>query len=502
MKMPEEKVLNLDSTTQKKLVALILFEPQRLGVGMSELRPEYFDHPALTALVVIVFRHNLKYQCHPSLEEVEAEFNELFKKDPRLPEEEYRAVFEAVLGAAEQEQYDWVADKALEFARRQGANRIIEQLSERIKRGRDIDLKAAADEMAAVAAIGEGRPTDEWVIDTVCAADVAEERLEWLWHNTFPKASLSVVMGEPGVGKSWFTSMVAARVSTGQPFPSHSHVRPEAGSVIFLQAEDDLKTMLRRRLRLEGADAQRIHFIRGLVRSSDGTRRSLDLTSDVERLRRKMHELGDVRLIIVDPLSAYVGLASRMDSHKERDVRIALSPLESLIETERVAVLGIMHLNKNQMADAIFRISGSAAWAQVPRMIWAIARHHDDRDVRSFLNAKRNALADADVVEGEFCFRIDSTAHCLTVVEDAQPGDVKEALAAPSSDDAKDRRSKTKQAVDVLEALRADHLSFVPADDVMKEFPNISKSIWWRAREQAGVRSRKSPDDGRWVWLL
>ena len=89
--------------------------------------------------------------------------------------------------------------------------------------------------------------------DLVLVADVDREQVTWLWPGRIPRGKLVVLDGDPGVGKSTLT--IAAKVSTGSPFPDGA--RPERGDVILLSAEDDIADTIRPRLEAAGADLNR-----------------------------------------------------------------------------------------------------------------------------------------------------------------------------------------------------------------------------------------------------
>ena len=101
------------------------------------------------------------------------------------------------------------------------------------------------------------------------------------------------------------------------------------GSVIILANEDDAARTIRPRLDAAGADTSKVHIVEGVVR--DGQRPDLfQLDTDVAYLRARAQEIGDVRLIIIDPPSAYLG--AKVDAHKESDVRRVLAPLSQLAQ--------------------------------------------------------------------------------------------------------------------------------------------------------------------------
>ena len=88
--------------------------------------------------------------------------------------------------------------------------------------------------------------------DLVCVADVPAEPVRWLWPGRIPLGKLTVLDGDPGMGKSTVTLTIAAKVSTGSPFPDGA--RPEPADVILLSAEDEIADTIRPRLEAAGAD--------------------------------------------------------------------------------------------------------------------------------------------------------------------------------------------------------------------------------------------------------
>jgi len=400
---------------QEEIAAILLTNEEKLKAAMGLVEPEFFDNLALQDIVRILFVYFEQYGCCPARDHIQTELYGL--KDQTMAEarsETLRLLYEIADG----DPLEYSSDKLGEFCRYQATKQALLDSVDLLKKKRDYpEIIRRITEAAGTAQ--EAPAKDDRVLETVCATDLVEEDMEWLWHNTVPKAKLSLLVGKPEVGKSFFTMMMAARVSSGAPFPSSSAPRPvERGQVLILQTEDGMEDTCVKRLRWEEADQSMIHFITG-TRDRQGKSRPVDLSTDVEQVRRRMRELGNVKLIIVDPLSAYIGSSTKMDSHQDREVRLALRPLMTFIEQEKVAVVGIMHLNKNQMADVIFRISGSAAWAQVPRVIWMISQDRNDPELRWLLAMKNNTIRETEKREAEFGFRIQE--NHIVIARDEQP---------------------------------------------------------------------------------
>jgi len=196
--------------------------------------------------------------------------------------------------------------------------------------------------------------------EVIRLADVSPEQVEWLWPGRIAVGKLTVLAGNPGLGKSLATLDIAARVSVGKCWPDNRWEQQPIGGVVLLSAEDDLGDTIRPRLDAHGADVTRIVALKS-IKGADGAgdyNRLFDLSRDLEHLRAAIGTVENCRLIVVDPISAYLG---KTDSHKNSDVRGVLSPLADLAAETRVAILAVSHLRKGEGA-AIYRTMGSLAF--------------------------------------------------------------------------------------------------------------------------------------------
>jgi AAA domain-containing protein len=182
---------------------------------------------------------------------------------------------------------------------------------------------------------------------TTRLSEVEPEEVEWLWRDRLALGKLNLLVGDPGNGKSFVTLDTAARVSTGAEFPDGSPcVR---GSVILITGEDGIADTVRPRLDAQGSDLTKIHQLK--IKSGD-SERQFHIGAHLDQLRVKIREIADVRLLIIDPLTAYLG---DVDPNKDSRVRGLLTPFATLAEEMRVAILAVMHLNKAAVMDAIYR---------------------------------------------------------------------------------------------------------------------------------------------------
>lgn len=208
--------------------------------------------------------------------------------------------------------------------------------------------------------------------------------VEWLWTNRIALGKLSLLVGEPGLGKTFAALDIAAHVSTGSPFIDGAI--PPIGEVAILTAEDGAGDTIRPRLDAAGADVAKVLHIDGV--GFEGQAAGFpSLRDDLAPLEQFFRDNPELRLVIVDPIAAFLG--DKIDSHSNTQVRAVLGPLCELLDRYRVALLGITHLAKSE-AKAIHRVIGSIAFVAAARACWLVAKDKDNEEHRLFLPVKNN----------------------------------------------------------------------------------------------------------------
>jgi RecA-family ATPase len=184
-----------------------------------------------------------------------------------------------------------------------------------------------------------------------------------LWLNRIPRKFV-LFTGPPDAGKTLTAIDLAARVTTGKLWPDRSG-HASLGSVIIVTAEDGIADTVRTRAEAAGADLSRIHYLKRVV-DQDGSRAAFSLQADLTRLGQMITAIGDVVLVIFDPVTAYLG-AGKIDTHKTADVRAVLSPLTEFADEHAVTVLGITHPPKSVGSNAMNAATGSLAFIAAAR---------------------------------------------------------------------------------------------------------------------------------------
>ena len=197
----------------------------------------------------------------------------------------------------------------------------------------------------------------------VRAADVKMRQKEWLWEGHLLRGGLELLTGLPGLGKSQVQIHLMACATAGLPWPNGSPAI-EPVNVIMVTAEDAIDTEVVPRLTAARADLKCIHILKCI--KTDKQQRQFLLAEDLNKLEHAIAEIGNVGLICIDPITAYMG--GKMDSHKATEVRSQLGPLKDFAERTNVAVSAITHPAKNASAKAIDHFIGSQAFIAAARV--------------------------------------------------------------------------------------------------------------------------------------
>jgi archaellum biogenesis ATPase FlaH len=220
-------------------------------------------------------------------------------------------------------------------------------------------------------------------------AEVKSEKVRWLWKGRIPYGKLTIVDGDPGTGKSAMTTDLAARVSAGRNFPDATSC--EASGVVLLNAEDGLADTIRPRLEAAGADLVRVLAL-ATVSNGDGSERLLSIPEDLAIIRRGI-ELVNARLVIVDPMMAFV--SGSVNTHKDQDIRRALGPLAKLAEETGAAVVVVRHLNQATGQNPLYRGGGSIGIIGQARSALLVAKDPQDECRRVLAPLKSNLAKSA-----------------------------------------------------------------------------------------------------------
>jgi hypothetical protein len=332
-------------------------------------------------------------------------------------------------------------------------------------------------------------------------ADIPVRELQPLWPGVLWLGKPTLVVGDPGLGKSQLALSIAATVSRGSVWPCNAGTA-ESGDVLLLSAEDDAADTIRPRLTAAGADLDRVHVVtatHAIGESGELCQRFLTLTEHSVALLSAMRRLPQPRLLVIDPLSAFM---SGVDTHKNGEVRSALALLARAAQELRVAVLCIGHLNKGSGGKALYRAAGSLAFVAAARAAYVVERDPDDAMFRLMLPVKNNLAKDA----AGFRFSISEADNGAPYVRWADEA------VTEAADDVLARVIAPRDAgVDSHQREVADWLRAALADGE----PHLAAELWQQAEDRGfsrrhvqgacntlRVHKRQLGFRGAWNWQL
>jgi putative DNA primase/helicase len=224
---------------------------------------------------------------------------------------------------------------------------------------------------------GPGDTGDMGIIDNTMK-HYRNEEVHWLDPGRIAMGKVNMIAGDPGLGKSFMTMELAARASRGE-------IGDPLAGVIIMSAEDDPCDTIAPRLRNMCANLSNIRFIEGIRREPGGPIDLLTLDRDYERFEQLIIDRFPVSLIVIDPISAYMGSA---DSNNNAEVRAVLARLSALAARTGAAVVCVTHLNKDTSGKrAVYRTMGSLAFTAAARTVQLVTKYettegHSDEQAR------------------------------------------------------------------------------------------------------------------------
>ena len=218
-------------------------------------------------------------------------------------------------------------------------------------------------------------------------ADVELTSVDWLWFPYIPFGKLTIIQGNPGEGKTYFAMRLAAACTNRKPLPGMETLEPF--NIIYQTAEDGLGDTVKPRLIEAEADLDRVLVI-------DEAKRELTLSD--ERIEKAITQNG-ARLIILDPIQAYMG--EKTDMNRANEVRPMFRRLADVAERTGCAVILIGHLNKAAGGQSAYRGLGSIDFRAAARSVLLIGRVKREPNVRVIVHDKSSLAPEGKPVA--FC---------------------------------------------------------------------------------------------------
>lgn len=205
--------------------------------------------------------------------------------------------------------------------------------------------------------------------------EVTTVPVKWLWKPYIPLGKITIIQGDPGEGKTTLALAVTAALSCGKMLPGDTEPR-EPMNIIYQTAEDGLADTIKPRLEAANADCSHILVI-------DESKEELSMNDEriVEAIK-----LTNAKLVILDPIQAYIG--ANVDMHRANEIRPIMAKLGRIAETYGCAVVLIGHMNKASGQKCAYRGLGSIDIPAVARSLLIVGKLKNDPSKRVMSHAK------------------------------------------------------------------------------------------------------------------
>ena len=314
-------------------------------------------------------------------------------------------------------------------------------------------------------------------------ADVEATEIEWLWYPYIHYGKITIIQGDPGEGKTTLILNLAAMLSKGDKLPE-SEIKTEPINIIYQTAEDGIDDTVKPRLEKAGADCSMIRVI-------DETEKELCMTDD--RLEKAIVETG-ARLIILDPIQAYIG--AKVDMHRANEIRPVLKHLGMIAEKYNCAVILIGHMNKASGSKSTYRGLGSIDIQATARSELLVARLRDKPNIRIMAHDKSSLAPTGDAIGFEMTE--DRGMTCIGPYDIT----IDELLMG--------NEGRGKKKLDIAENFIKEFFGLskeIASNDILQEAAQrgIKRNTLLSAKKKLGITSGKSKlDDGTsfWTWIM
>ena len=314
--------------------------------------------------------------------------------------------------------------------------------------------------------------------------DVVSKEVEWLWYPYIPYGKITIIEGDPGEGKTTLVLKLAVALSRGLPLPCDDDKEYEPIHIIYQTAEDGIEDTIKPRLEKAGADCSMIRVI-------DETDKELSMTDD--RLEQAIIET-KVRLIILDPIQAYIG--ATVDMHRANEIRPVLKHLGIIAEKHNCAIILIGHMNKASGSKSTYRGLGSIDIQATARSVLLVARLRDKPNIRIMAHDKSSLAPAGDAIGFEMTE--DNRMVCIGPYDIT----IDELLSG--------NEGRGKKKLDIAENFIKEYFGsnkVIPSNEIMMEAAkrSIKRNTLLSAKKKLGITSDKEKaEDGTiyWTWVM
>lgn len=325
------------------------------------------------------------------------------------------------------------------------------------------------------------RDAREKPVPVMKMSEVEETVVQWLWYPFIPFGKVTLIQGNPGKGKTWLAMAIAAYCTNGKELPNALPIEPF--NVLYQTAEDGIADTIKPRLAKCGADMTRVRFI-------NEDEKQLSMTDD--RIEKAIRQ-NNVRLMIMDPIQAYLG--ANVDMNRANEIRPLFRHLSTIAERTGCAIVLIGHLNKSSGSQSDYRSLGSIDIAAAVRSILFVEKveKEKEQDIRVVYQQK-DSLAKK---ENPVAFSLGEEGLKWLGEYDISIEDLLMGKAGTKKETKLEKAQKfilellTKRKVMCLEELEAELLAYGISSrtgrDARKQLENRLSYDWYQGRKTVAL---------------
>lgn len=309
-------------------------------------------------------------------------------------------------------------------------------------------------------------------------SSVQAEEVDWLWYPYLPLGKVSLLEGDPGLGKSWFTMALASYISQGKKLPGNKE--RIKGKVLLMSAEDGLGDTIRPRLDILDGDVKSIYaYATPVFLDEDGF-------AEVEEEIEKIKPL----LVIIDPIVAYMG--AKVDLFRANETREIMSGLGQIAEKYKCTIIAVRHLTKGGKDKSIYRGVGSIDITAAARSALMVGPHPEEANHRCICHIKSNLAPKGPTIE----YSLDAHRRNPFRFEGFNDLSVEEVMRANPDTMTRDNNEEAEKFL--VETLKKKSQS----EDILYrdgEAVGISRKQLRQASETLDIRKVKNKGKIKWV---
>ena len=319
-------------------------------------------------------------------------------------------------------------------------------------------------------------------LEIVKASDIEPKEVKWLWYPYIPFGKVTLLQGDPGDGKSKFMLSLAALLSKGEHLPFADEEEREPITIIYQTTEDDADDTVVPRFNSAGGNGDNLIFIKEDMKS---------LSFGDNRIREAIEKY-NAKLLILDPMSSYIGESCSMNNANE--TRAEFNHLIAVAKETGCAIVIIAHMNKMKDSNPLYRTNGSIDIAGAARSILAIIRtaNKEAPAERYLVQVKSNLAPTGSAILFEVA---ESGVNFVSEMEMT----AEEAFSSLAPKMGRPNETELRAKDFILEMLQDGEMLANDCEAKLEE-AGFKKSTIKKAKKKAGVISKKK--GFLWYWSL